>query len=262
MNLNKKIATGISTLILVALNLNGDELSKKLNNPVASLISVPIENTIDYDVGQEDGRKYTSTFQPVIPFELNEDWNIITRTLIPLIDQDNVSNDDAEGLGDITPSFFFSPKAPTDNGWIWGAGPILLLDTASEDSLGAGQWGAGPTAVALKQTNGWTFGLLSSHVWNVGRDDDRARVNNSYSQPFISYVLPGTKTTLNLNTEYNYDWNERESTGVQKLEVAQMFKIGNQIMQARIGGRYWSDTSPTSPEGAGIVFRLTFLFPK
>ena len=146
------------------------ELAKKLANPVASLISVPLQYNYDEYGGANDGAAVSRlVIQPVIPFSLNEDWNLITRTLIPLVDQKdfplNALNE--SGLGDITPSFFFSPKAPTAGGWIWGAGPVFLLPTATEDVLGTEKWGIGPTGVALKQTGPWTVGILAGHIWSV-----------------------------------------------------------------------------------------------
>jgi len=128
------------------------ELAKKLANPVASLISVPLQYNYDEYGGANDGAAVSRlTVQPVIPFSLNEDWNLITRTIIPLVDQQDfpVSAMNESGLGDITTSLFFSPKSPTAGGWIWGAGPVLLLPTATESVLGTEKWGIGPTGVAL-----------------------------------------------------------------------------------------------------------------
>jgi hypothetical protein len=133
------------------------ELAKKLANPVANLISVPVQYNYDEYGGANDGASVSRlVFQPVVPFSLNEDWNLITRTLIPVIDQKGFPVDalNESGLGDITASQFFSPKSPTAGGWIWGLGPVFLLPTASDDALGTGKWGLGPTFVALKQTGG------------------------------------------------------------------------------------------------------------
>ena len=141
------------------------ELAKKLSNPVASLISVPLQYNYDTYGGTTDGGSASRlVIQPVVPFSLNEYWNLITRTIIPLIDRRDfpLAAMNESGLGDITPSFFFSPKSPTAGGWIWGAGPVLLLPTATKDVLGTEKWGMGPTGVALKQAGPWTVGLLPS----------------------------------------------------------------------------------------------------
>jgi hypothetical protein len=128
------------------------ELAKKLANPIASLVSVPMQYNYDKYGGANDGAVVSRlNVQPIIPFSLNDDWNLITRTIVPLVDQRDfpAATSNESGLGDITASLFFSPKAPTAGGWIWGAGPVFLLPTATKDVLGTEKWGIGPTGVAL-----------------------------------------------------------------------------------------------------------------
>jgi hypothetical protein len=153
-----------------------EELAKKLSNPIASLISVPFQYNYDSDYGlADDGKRSFINIQPVIPFDLNPKWNLITRTILPVIDQDDVPSGSGgkSGIGDVVQSLFFSPKAPTADGVIWGVGPVLLLPTASDELLGGEQWGLGPTGVALKQQGPWTYGVLANHIWSVAGDDDR-----------------------------------------------------------------------------------------
>lgn len=122
------------------------ELAMKLQNPVASLISVPIQNNWDFGIGAADAMRYTANVQPVIPFSISENWNLITRTILPIVYAESPVNggDSKFGLGDTVQSLFFSPKAPTSGGWIWGAGPVLLWPTSTDDALGTGKVGAGP----------------------------------------------------------------------------------------------------------------------
>jgi hypothetical protein len=144
------------------------ELAKKALNPVAAMYSLPVQYNWDQKIGPTgNGMHSVTNIQPVLPFSLNEDWNLISRTILPVIDQHGLAPDgaaDKSGMGDITQSFFFSPKKPTDNGWILGAGPAILIPTSSDELLGNEQWGMGPTAVALKQSNGWTRGILANHI--------------------------------------------------------------------------------------------------
>src|SRR6266571_282840 len=114
------------------------ELAKKLQNPVAALIQVPLQNNFDFGGGPSgDGFQYKLNIQPVIPISLNEDWNLISRTILPVVYQENIIGTSSQsGLSDTSESLFFSPKAPTSGGWIWGAGPVLLLPTATDDRLG------------------------------------------------------------------------------------------------------------------------------
>lgn len=240
------------------------ELAKKLANPIANLISLPIQANYDENFGASGkGERWLINVQPVIPISLNEDWNIISRTILPLIDQKNMPSPgiNKSGLGDTTQSIFFSPKTPTSAGWIWGAGPVLYLDTATDDFLGAEKWGAGPTAVALKQEGPWTYGALINQVNSFAGDGNREDISAMFVQPFLSYVT-STKTTISLNTESSYNWKANEWSVPVNLLVAQMLKAGNQIFQVGIGARYWADSPTNGADDWGLRLQLTFLFPK
>ena len=194
---------------------------------------------------------------------MSENWNLITRTIVPLIDRQDfpLPGMNESGLGDIIASQFFSPKSPTAGGWIWGAGSVELLPTATDDVLGGDQWGIGPTAVVLKQTGPWTVGFLTNHIWSVAGDSDRDDVNATFLQPFASYIT-ATKTTIGLNTEATYDWETDQWSVPVVGQVAQLFKIGSQILQLAVGAKYWAESSDDGPEGWGLRVQLTFLFSK
>lgn len=153
------------------------ELAKKLANPLASLISVPIQPNYDENIGpDEDGSVWRINIQPVIPFSLSEDWNLITRTILPVIHQDDVpvAGMGESGIGDALLSLFFSPTKPAFGRLIWGVGPAILLPTASDEMLGTEKWGVGPTAVFLWQEGPWTIGTLVNHVESIaGADESR-----------------------------------------------------------------------------------------
>ena len=240
------------------------DLAKKLANPVASLISVPLQYNYDTHGGANDGAAVSRlVIQPVVPFSLNENWNLITRTIIPLTDQRDfpLAAQNESGLGDITPSFFFSPKLPTAGGWIWGVGPVLLLPTSTQDVLGTEKWGIGPTAVALKQAGPWTIGLLAGHIWSVAGDDKRGDVSSTTLQPFFSYTTK-THTTIGAYTESAYDWKGEQWQVPLIVQVGQLFKIGPQILQLAVAGKYWAEAPDNGPEGWGVRVQLTFVFPK
>jgi hypothetical protein len=156
-------------------------------------------------------------------------------------------------------SFFFSPKEPL-KGWVLGAGPVVLWPTGTDPSLRSEQFGLGPTAVALRQDHGWTYGMLANQIWGVTESDDHPDVNSTFLQPFISHTFH-TATTIALNTESTYNWTERQWTVPLNLMVNQIVKIGGMPVQFFVGGRYYAVAPSGGPEW-GLRFGFTLLFPK
>lgn len=167
--------------------------------------------------------------------------------------------DSKSGLGDIVQSFF-SPKDPTRGGWIWSAGPVFLYPSASDDAPGADKWGAGPTAVLLKQDSGWTYGMLVNHIWAFAGKDSRPDVNATFLQPFVSYTTK-TFTAFGPNTESTYDWENGQWTVPINVTVSQLLKVANQPISLALGGRYYAEAVDGGPDW-GLRFGAMFLFPK
>lgn len=255
-----KLTLLASALVINCASAEEADLAKQLSNPVADLISVPIQSNYDFDIGPGNGTRSTTNIQPVIPISLNDDWNVISRTILPVIDQEGIlpgGAADAFGLGDVVQSFFFSPKSSDP---IWGVGPVFLLPTATDAVLGTEKWGFGPTAVVLKQNGPWTYGALVNHLWDFAGDDSRNSINATFLQPFVSYTTPQA-TTMSFNLESTYDWQQSQWNVPANATVSQLVKIGDQPVQFFAGARYYLETSNDGPEW-GLRFGLTLLFPQ
>ncbi len=238
------------------------ELAKKLANPVASLISVPFQNNTDVGIGEDNGYKNTMNFQPVIPITLSKKLNLITRYIFPIVSQKNITGEETSqsGLGDATISAFFSP-AEAKNGFVWGAGPVLLVPTATNEFLGGKKFGIGPSALALLQKNGVTIGALVSQTWSVAGDEDRSDVNFLYMQPFFNYNWK-SGAGLGVSAEITQNWEASSTTAFINPAVSGVTKLGKQIVSLQIGPRI----QVASPNGNGADFgvraAVTLVFPK
>jgi hypothetical protein len=231
------------------------ELAKQLSNPISSLISVPFQFNWDTGIGPKDADAVTLNIQPVVPFSLNEEWNLISRTIVPVRWS---GSDSAFGLGDTVQSLFFSPKEPV-GGWIVGAGPVALIPTGTDSAFQSRQFGLGPTAVALRQQGGWTYGALANHIWGIEAPSERDPVNATFLQPFLVHTWPSA-TSVSLLTETTYDWTNDQWTVPIIGAVSQVVSIGEQRVSLQIGGRYYAEAPSGGPEW-GLRAAVIFLFP-
>jgi len=238
-------------------------LAKQLANPVASLISVPFQFNYDSGIGvQENIQRANLNIQPVVPFKLSANWNLITRTILPVVNFQGAAGAETGQLnfGDTVQSLFLSPARPGPGGVIWGVGPVALLPTATGQLSGLNQWGLGPTGVALVQRGPWTVGALANHLWSVANNGSNANVNATFLQPFLAYTTPNA-WTFSLNTESTYDWAAEQWAVPLNLVVTKVTKVGNQLISLGVGVRYWVDGPDSGPQGWGARLVATLLFP-
>jgi hypothetical protein len=241
-----------------------DHLAKQLANPLAALTSVPLQLNYEREGGLAgEADRIRLNVQPVIPVSLSEEWNLISRTILPVVDQEELvpGAGSAHGIGDVTQSFFFSPDAPTSRGWIWGVGPVLLAPTASDDALGADRWALGPTAVALRQTaSGWTYGSLFNHLVSVDDEPEGRDVQNTLVQLFVSKRI-GPGRTLNAAVESTYEWEGEQWTVPVNVGVSQVVRIGRQLVSFQAGAGRYADGPDGVPDW-GLRLTTTLMFPK
>jgi len=255
-----------------------DKLAKQLANPISSLISVPFQANEDFGYGpSHNGYKFTLNFQPVIPISIAKDWNLIVRTIVPIVSQhdlfyvENVPNNSPinpqnrsqDGLSDTLQSFFLSPKNPGPFGLIWGIGPAFLYPTGTHPFLGSGTFSVGPTVVVLKQDHGWTMGALMNQLWSVAIEEDRKSLSQMFLQPFLSYTTK-THTTFTISSESTANWNntpgDAKWTVPLIFQISQILKIGKQPISVQIGGKYYADSPRYGPDW-GVRLNLTLLYP-
>jgi len=247
---------------------SGDEaqaeaLQKAVQNPVASLISVPLQNNTNFGVGPYDRTQDVLNVQPVIPVHLSENWNLINRIIQPIVWQPypNQTTGGEYGLGDMNPSFFLSPAKPGK--LIWGAGPAIVIPTATNDVLGQGKLSLGPSVVLLAQPPHWTLGVLVNNVWSIAGSGSRPSVNQMLLQYFINYNLKhGWYTTIQPIITANWQasnsnvWTVPFGGGIGRI-----MKLGFQPvnLQAQFYGNavYPKGASPWS-----MRLQIAFLFPK
>jgi len=262
-NSTTRLAIVIALMAVVSSRADAQDsdIQQKLANPIASLTIVPIQVNYDANIGPtRDGYKITTNLQPVIPYKLNNDWTLVTRTIVPIVAQYEISPGagDQFGLGDTLQSFFFVPQ--TIDGFTWGVGPALLWRTGTHRLLTTGKWAAGPTAVALQQTGPWTVGLLANHIWSFAGDENRADVSSTYVQPFVAYAASGG-WTYTLNTESTYNWTAEQWSVPVNFQISKLTKFGDQPVSLQAGVKYWAESPDSGAHGWGARLALTFILP-
>jgi len=247
-----------------AAELSKEELAKLAQNPVANLISIPFQNNTNFNVGPYNRTQDILNIQPVIPVHLNAEWNVITRTIAPLIWQPGMApgQDTTFGLGDIQFTAFLSPAKP--EGVIWGVGAILQLPTHTSDVLGTDEWGIGPSFVALKIEKHWVYGALVNQVWGFAGPGSAPGINQFLLQPFVNYniedglyIVSAPIITANWEASSGNQWTVPLGGGVGKI-----FKIGGKLPLNVQAEAFYNIVSPNNGPDWSIRLQAQILLPK
>jgi hypothetical protein len=236
-----------------------DELARQTQNPVASLISVPLQGNWDFGLGDRDAVGTLLNVQPVMPFGISTDTNIILRVIMPLTSQPASADARINGLGDIVATAFFSPVK--SGRIIWGAGPVFQLPAATNAALGSEKFGIGPSVVALTQPGPFTIGALFNQIWSVSGANDRNDINSTYLQPFLNYNLGGG-LSAGVVVEASANWEADEAwTAPLLFSLSKVTLLGKRPVSFAVAA---GPTIAGPDDGASWRFRLgvTFLFPR
>ncbi|HSB90746.1 MAG TPA: hypothetical protein VLD63_12045 [Anaerolineales bacterium] len=240
---------------------SASELAKQTQNPIASLISFPLQGNWDMGVGDREATSTLVNVQPVIPFAISKSTNVVLRVITPLTSRPSSGTDGARinGLGDIVFSTFLSPSK--SGRVIWGVGPVLLLPTATNGALGAEKFGVGPTAVVLTQPGNWTIGLLANQIWSTSGASDREDVNATYLQPFVNYNL-GSGLSVGVSAEATGNWEADD----EKWSSPLLFSVSKVTTLGKRPVNFTMAAGPTFGPDAGpdwrFRFAANFLFPR
>jgi hypothetical protein len=240
------------------------DAAKIAQNPIASVISVPFQNNANLNVGPEAGTLNVLNVQPVVPLSFNQDWNIVTRTILPVISSPTLARDEprTNGIGDILFTAFLSPAHSA--GWIWGVGPAIQAPTHSDPSLGNDNWGLGPSFVVLHLEKGspWVYGVLLNNVWSVSHSGSRS-YNNGLMQPFINYnmrkgwyLVSSPIVTVNWTAPGSQQWTVPLGGGVGKIVHWDRLPVNLQL------AGYYNVARPGAGPNWQVRTQLQLLFPK
>ena len=226
------------------------------------MISLPFQNNTDVGIGPNNGSKYTLNVQPVIPIKFSKKWNLIARWVQPIISQYNITGVDTHesGLGDAVVSAFLSPSV-SKGGFTWGVGPAFLIPDGTDEYLTTKKLGIGPTAVALIQSKGVTYGALVNQIWSIAGDETRSDVSQLFFQPFFNYNWK-SGAGLGGNFEITQNWEGNTTTVWFNPAISGVTSLGKQKVQLAVGPRF----NLAAPDGGkadfGIRANIVFLFPK
>ena len=252
--------------VVASAEMTQEEIAKASQNPLTAMYSLPIQNNTYFNIGPDKKTKNIANVQPVLPFDLNDDYTLVTRTIIPIVSNPSLGQEPykrTNGIGDTTFTAFFTPKKTGKSGIVWGVGPTVYLPTATDDDLGTKKWGAGVSAVALKSSGKWMYGTLVSNIWDfagAGHED----INLMTIQPFVNYNLGKgwflasvPIITANWEADNDHKWTIPMGIGIGKA-----MKMGKTPFVAQVHAYYNVEKPDDYGEDWQMRFQVQWLFPR
>lgn len=239
--------------------VSSKDIAKKLINPMSQLVSIPIQNNVDFGIGEINGTRNTTSIQPVIPVKLSEKWNLITRVVLPVVLQYNITGvgESQKGLSDTDISIFFNHNSKNKEGIIWGFGPVISAPTGTNTFLSTKKWSTGPSIVGVYDKNNWILGVMINQIWSFAGDKNRDDVNQMFVEPFASYQWD-SGTSLSVIGEYTQDWKHDTNNMTLQASLGGITSIGKQKIQISFGPRITLFGPSSVRSNFGITGGLSF----
>ena len=261
----KVLASALAASAPAMAEMSAEELAKLAQNPVGNMISLPLQNNTNLHYGPAGGTQNILNIQPVIPISVNQDWNIITRTIVPVISMPALGPNlnSTTGIGDTVFTAFLSPAKPGH--WIWGAGPVAQLPTNTSQELGNGNWGLGPSFVVLHLDHGdpWVYGLLANNLWSLTNNQRGGYYNNGLLQPFVNYnfksgvyLVSAPILTVDWTAASGQQWVVPLGGGIGKIFHLGKFPVNTQL------SAYYNVVAPDRGADWQIRAQVQLMFPK
>jgi hypothetical protein len=244
------------------------ELAREVENPISKLGSIPFQNEVDFGIGPYNRVRNTLSVQPTYGFALTRDVGIVSRTRVPIVSRPDLMQPSGTtfGVGDVTEALFVVPTPSTSSGALWGAGPAILLPTATETALGTGKVGLGPVAAVRMQARPWTYGVVAGQIWSVLGPATRPDVSQLSVMPFATFEFPRgwyfkTAPIITAN------WDAGSARNMWTVPVGggggKVFFVGTLPLDLSVGV-YWNAirTGTAASASVSAQVQIAFLFPR
>ncbi|HRZ09242.1 MAG TPA: hypothetical protein P5319_05050 [Gemmatimonadales bacterium] len=241
-------------------NARAEALAKEAQNPVADMVSIPVQFNWTTGGGLGEETQQIINLQPVLPLAITDDWLLISRTIVPMVNLPGPGGERIKGIADIQQQIYLTPKHA--KGVVWGVGPVFSFPTSTNVATETGQFGLGPSVVLLKVGKKWVYGLVANQLWRIAGSTETEAINTFFVQPFINYNLKrgwaistAPAITANWDAPSGQQWTVPIGIGVSKVT-----RVGRQPLNVVL--QYFHNVERPDAAGADLVrMQFTLLYP-